>query len=357
MKTKWLAVGIILLFVGVTIAPAIAQTTEKQSVSRGTWLYVGGSGPGNYTRIQDAIDNAGDGDTVFVYNESSPYYENILISTSLTLRGEQKTSTIIKGMVSIATHGVTVTGFTIEDSYGVDIPGLIGTGTEESPNIIDGNIMRNVSVGVTVRGAGKTCGYFIISNNVIYAHQVGIQVFGKNNTVFGNIISFTNYPASYYGITSCGDFNNISYNTISGAGAAIYILRSLKTMIYHNNIIENPGYGVLLVESSGGDMILQNNFMKNGKNAYISFKLTVALNTKYYNAWGQEHPIILSVWDGNYWDEPRLEPYPIDGFFCIHGILFTLLWILLGINYYNFKNFQRFDMHPAQEPYDIPGMS
>ncbi len=50
MKTKCLAIGIILLFVGVTIAPTIAQNTEKsQSTSRGTWLYVGGSGPGNFT--------------------------------------------------------------------------------------------------------------------------------------------------------------------------------------------------------------------------------------------------------------------------------------------------------------------
>ncbi len=36
-------------------------------------LYVGGTGPNNYTRIQDAIDNASDGDTIFVY--SGIYYE------------------------------------------------------------------------------------------------------------------------------------------------------------------------------------------------------------------------------------------------------------------------------------------
>jgi len=53
---KSLVIGIILLFVGTCIIPAMAQTTEKQS-SRGTWLYVGGCGPGNYTKIQDAFDN------------------------------------------------------------------------------------------------------------------------------------------------------------------------------------------------------------------------------------------------------------------------------------------------------------
>jgi hypothetical protein len=69
MIRKWLAIGIILLFVGVTIAPTMAQDTEKsQPTSRGNWLYVGGSGPGNYTRIYYALLNAHDGDTIFVYN-------------------------------------------------------------------------------------------------------------------------------------------------------------------------------------------------------------------------------------------------------------------------------------------------
>jgi hypothetical protein len=40
MIRKWLAVGIILLFVGTSIIPANAQNTEKET-SRG-WLYVGG---------------------------------------------------------------------------------------------------------------------------------------------------------------------------------------------------------------------------------------------------------------------------------------------------------------------------
>jgi hypothetical protein len=357
MKRKCLAVGIILLFVGVTIAPAIAQNTEKsQSLSRGNWLYVGGSGPGNYSRIQDAVDNASDGDTVFVFDDSSPYYENILISTSLTLKGEQKTSTIIKGELDIAMHGVTLTGFTIEDSEGVKISDYNGTGAEENPNVIDRNIIRNVSGGVTVWVAGKTVGYFVISNNIIYTEAIGIQIFGKNNTVFNNTIFFKNNGVFHVGIASLGDFNNISYNTVSGADLAIYIVKSLKTVIYHNNIIENPGYGVYLLESSGGDMILQNNFMNNGENAHIDFRLLTALKTKYHNLYGQEHPIILSVWDGNYWDEPRVDPYPIYGFFYVHGLLITLL-TFLHINIFDFKNFQRFDMHPAQEPYDIPRMT
>jgi hypothetical protein len=51
------------------IIVSTAKDIEKsQTTSKGNWLYVGGSGPGNYTKIQDAIDNASNGDTVFVFN-------------------------------------------------------------------------------------------------------------------------------------------------------------------------------------------------------------------------------------------------------------------------------------------------
>ena len=41
-------------------------------------LYVGGTGAGNYTKIQDAIDNASAGDTIRVFN--GVYNENIFIN-------------------------------------------------------------------------------------------------------------------------------------------------------------------------------------------------------------------------------------------------------------------------------------
>lgn len=42
----------------------------------GKTLYVGGSGPGNYTTIQSAINESSNGDTVFVY--SGIYYDNVI---------------------------------------------------------------------------------------------------------------------------------------------------------------------------------------------------------------------------------------------------------------------------------------
>ena len=95
---KWFGVGIILLFIGTAIIPSSGQQIEKLSspTSRGNWLYVGGSGPGNYTRIQDAVDNASDGDTVFVY--SGNYQQSmIIVNKKINLHGEDKNTTIIDG--------------------------------------------------------------------------------------------------------------------------------------------------------------------------------------------------------------------------------------------------------------------
>jgi len=85
----------------------------------GSILYVGGSGPGNYTRIQDAIDNASDGDRIFVY--SGTYYEKIVIDKSVILVGEDKNTTIIdsshsENIVNIVCDNATISGFTIQNS-------------------------------------------------------------------------------------------------------------------------------------------------------------------------------------------------------------------------------------------------
>ena len=97
-------------------------------ILNGNILYVGGSGPGNYTNIQDAIDNASDGDTVFVYNGT--YTNLVIVDKRIDLIGEDKNSTIIEGeweiLVYILADGVLVTGFTIQKcgfyySGGIDI--------------------------------------------------------------------------------------------------------------------------------------------------------------------------------------------------------------------------------------------
>ena len=85
MKKKMVGILVCMLMIGTVIPVSGNVLLERTSIptSSGNTLYVGGSGPGNYTSIQEAIDNSEDGDTVFVYDDSSPYYENLVIEKSI----------------------------------------------------------------------------------------------------------------------------------------------------------------------------------------------------------------------------------------------------------------------------------
>ena len=70
LDKKGLVVAAILLFISVSVIPSTATMVEKKSTMLtsfydGDTLYVGGSGPGNYSNIQDAIDDASDGEKYF----------------------------------------------------------------------------------------------------------------------------------------------------------------------------------------------------------------------------------------------------------------------------------------------------
>lgn len=242
---KGLAVAVILLFTGVAFAPSInATTTDLDIYSKtlfdGNTLYVGGTGPGNYTRIQDAIDDATDGDTVFVYDDSSPYYENVIVDRSINLIGEDKHSTIIDAredgtVTCITANSVNITGFTIQKG-----------GLYPWPD--------KIYAGIDIYGD-----FAFISNNLIISNKdrgINICSSSSNNIISDNTIS-SNGGASLY-ITHSKD-NTILENTITNNEGDIYLLYSNNNILSENTFINNS----LSVFSSYQNTI--NNNMVNGK--------------------------------------------------------------------------------------------
>ena len=186
MKRKWLAVGIILLFVGTCIIPAIAQDTRKpQSTPRGNWLYVGGDGPGNYTRIQDAINDSSDGDTVFVYH--GIYYEHLRVTKDILLIGEEKDTTYIDGegkdTIIYLGANVNLTEFTIQNGetaiHALNIP----SGTYSF--IVYANVIKNCNTGIDL---GTQNRHLITKNNITH-NNLGIWLF----RTFGSKITHNNF--------------------------------------------------------------------------------------------------------------------------------------------------------------------
>ena len=88
----------------------------------GQTLYVGGNGSGNYSKIQDAISSANNGDTIYVYQKI--YYENVHVDKSIALIGQSRKNTIIDGShasthaILLEADGIAVNNFTIQNDGG-----------------------------------------------------------------------------------------------------------------------------------------------------------------------------------------------------------------------------------------------
>lgn len=176
---------------GVTVAPLIQSTVIEKSyipINNGNIIYVGGSGPGNYSKIQDAIDDANEGDTVFVYDESSPYYENIDIHKGITVIGENKETTIIDGnledenVVYLKGPGAIITRFTIQNGdflkAGVLIDGVDNT-------VID-NIIKDNYYGIRIWGKNLKISKNMIKNNIAHGIYAEDDEYSSNITIDNN---------------------------------------------------------------------------------------------------------------------------------------------------------------------------
>ena len=326
-KSEWISLGI------------VEDTYHDFILERNNILFVGGSGPGNFTKIQDAINNASNGDTVFVFDDSSPYYENLVVNKSIIIQGENKFTTIIDGAnnsngVNIIADSVTVTGFTIQNCVGKLLTFTSGILLYSNNNKIMDNILLQCQYGISniinFNSFPMNRDNTITNNQIIHNHW-GIHLVNISNyTIIRNIISQNDE-----GIVLIGAINtNISFNIISQNGGGIMIgLYSYNTMIYRNNISYNNG-GVATI-GTYADKILQNNFIGNKKfSAVSSQRLSWKIMNLIYIKISSHVPIHICryVWNGNYWNKPRSLPCIIPGLFCLR------FWI---------------DWHPAKEPYDI----
>jgi parallel beta-helix repeat protein len=283
--------------------------------STGRWLYVGGSGPGNYSTIQSAINASSDGDTVYVYDNSSPYTGFINITRSITLIGENQTTTVINldhyhKAIDAFRDNTTICGFTIHADF----------------------------FGIILKANNST-----ISRCSIHGCDIaGIYIEDYNlNHFTGNRILNTTLTDNTFGIWCDRSLlTTIENNTIAGSNESGLLLQESFDCVIKDNTIEDGNTGidsnygssntyahnvirrnVIGIEFFGVTYctIKQNAFIDNNKNAHYVASPSVLLFAK-IGHWDNDdyfsrHLRILgpNFWVKNFWDQPRLLPYVIHG--------------------------------------------
>jgi nitrous oxidase accessory protein NosD len=300
--------------------------------------------PDDYSTIQEAISSANNGDTIFV-KEGIYLNQSLIINKTLTLIGENKNTTILKGIltpflqpsqvIEITSNNVEISGFTISESnYGIrananniSIIGNILKLTAASTIIISGSNCIISNNNSTSQGSGfkitgdnnSLTGNFVKANsnsisvigsfNTINQNKIdsanGIRIEGKYNVITNNIISKGNQ-----GITmGSSSYSLIAYNNITNQNiAAIYIPKSSQKpqSSSHNNItcnyLADNGYGIQIADlygTSENNIFYHNIFIGNGESANIYNKTAI-------NYWDNGK-------EGNYWDDYNSTDNNRDG--------------------------------------------
>ena len=261
MNVKIIVISIIafLLVLPVSSLSAIEfnQKTEykklKYFIESKNILYVGGIGPGNYSNIQYAIDNATEGCTIFIYDDSSPYKENLIINKTIKLIGENKESTVINGdseknVILILAEYVYISGLSIQmNGIGEGNSGIL---VRKNNSMIYENIILNNDWGIEIYDSSSNsiiknkflnnkCGLYLKnSGNIVKDNQFfndGIYL-----STSGNI--FENNTANYKPIVYLEDENNKLIDYECGQ----IILVNCNTITISNQRITKTDTGIIL---------------------------------------------------------------------------------------------------------------
>ena len=304
MKERILTVGVTVLLSIVMFSGCIEESSFEEVDEEPVevdMIHVDNDGAANYTKIQKAIDDASDGDTIFVHNGT--YYETLIINKSINLIGASKDKTIIDFQNTSKINQNNIV-FIEADNCTIKELKIIGTGTTSSD-----------TMGININTSYNT-----ISNNIVLNNYKGIYIGedSKNNNVSWNTVSNNLYGiATYY-----SDNNNISKNNISSSGLygyGIYLSVSDNNIIFGNTVSDSNFYG-MKIKASENNKVFDNLVVMNRRGMHLC--CGSGNNIIYYNIFKQNsewnaRDEVFNQWDngsvGNYWDDYTGEDDDGDG--------------------------------------------
>ena len=215
--------------------------------------------PDDYLTIQEAINAASDGDTIFV--RADTYCEHVVVNKSISLIGESRGNTIVDGsgtgtIINVTANSVNINGFTIQNSGHDPMSWRCGIFLDHSNNnVIHENTLTHNDIPLFLQSSDSNniSQNFIIENffmpiflsnsknNVIVANEISRNQHGMQLHTSGSNKIIDNVMTDILGhaIDLLYESNNIVVgNTIQDTHTAIYIHAS-DNIIYHNKFINN----------------------------------------------------------------------------------------------------------------------
>lgn len=243
-------IGKTLLMVGISLLMvSISLTVWTDGAVADTYIVDDDGGPwANYTKIQDAVDNATNGDTIRVY--SGYYIERLTVSDSLTMVGNGTDETTIDGASAgriflIFSNEVDIAHMKlINGTYGIDMSHSDGFSVR---NLLIED-MNNNGIYINSSDNGE------VRNSTIRQCNYGLSLRNSHWNTIGNVTADMN---SHMGIElSASTFNEITgsemrYTGGGGGQYGLYIGESNNNTVERCHIHNNSGHGLLVYRSDG----------------------------------------------------------------------------------------------------------
>ncbi len=237
--------------------------------SSGTTITVDDDGGADYTKIQDAVDNATVGDTILVYQ--GVYEESVTVNKTLELVGNSSKNTIIRkegrNGITINAPWVNLSGFSVEElahgyagiELGADNIRVsnckctdwrygIYARNRRFCTLENNSLENNRENGIYFRGFFGVCYGNTLENNSCSGNQhSGVYFDGyvstttiRNNILWGNGRGITFYADAPAGTTDSAYYTTIENNIfLKNRHAGIFLYCVSNTTIQNNTLLEN----------------------------------------------------------------------------------------------------------------------